>query len=85
MWDILWGFNVRDFSGFFLHWQKSSELKWSRKNLLRWRNYAYKKRLFRLKNKMMQIRNETFRNETMKLPLVHTGVATKKRGENDRL
>lgn len=32
-----------------------------------------------------EIRNETFRNETMKLPSVHTGVSTKKRRENDRL
>lgn len=62
MWDkILWVFNVHDFSGFFLHWKKVPELKWSRKNLLRWRNYAYKKRLFRLKNKMMKL--ETKRSE----------------------
>lgn len=32
-----------------------------------------------------EIRNKTFRNKTMKLPLVHTDVAAKKRTENDRL
>ena len=43
-----------------------------------------------LKNRFVQkhndqIRDQTIRNKMMKLPLVHTGEATRKLTENDRL
>lgn len=44
-----------------------------------------KKSSLSFKKQNDEIRNETFINETIKLPLVHTGVSAKKRRENDRL
>ena len=86
MWHkTLWAFNARDCSGFFLHRPKSSRIKKFPQTFTPLAGLCIQKNVSSAQKQNDEIRNQRIRNKTMKLPLVNTGVATKKLTENDRL
>ena len=86
MWHkTLWGFIARDCSVFILHRPKSSRIKKFPQTFASLAGLRIQKIVCFVQKQNVEIRNQTIRNKTMKLPLIHTGEAAKKLTENDRL
>ena len=86
MWHkTLWGFIARDCSVFILHRLKSSHIKKFPQTFASLAGLRIQKIVCFVQKQNVEIRNQTIRNKTMKLPLISTGEAAKKLTENDRL